>query len=55
MKSMETKSWRDCFNEMIDARNKGNSWIVMALIAVVVAVLFANGALPFPSFLMATL
>ncbi len=51
---METKSWRDCFNEMTDARNQGNGWIVMVLIAAVVAVLLATGVLSFPSFLMAT-
>lgn len=49
---METRSWRDCLKEMTDARNQGNGWIVMALIAVVVTVLLATGVLPFPSFLM---
>lgn len=51
---METKCWRDCLNEIINARNEGNGWIVMVLIAAVVAVLFAIGALPFPSFLMSS-
>ena len=49
---MESKSWRDCTNEIVDARNQGNAWIVMALIAFIVAVAFITEALPFPSFLI---
>lgn len=48
---MESKSWRDCTSEMVDARNHGNAWIVMALIALIVAVAFITEALPLPSFL----
>ena len=52
---MESKSWRDCKSEMVDARNQGNAWIVMALIALTVAVTFITEALPFPAFLISML
>lgn len=49
---MEGRSWRDCTREMIDARNQGNAWVVMALIALIVAVASITEALPVPSFLI---
>lgn len=52
---MEAKCWRDCCDEMTEARNKGASWIVMVLIAALIAGLFVTGVLPFPSLLVSML